>query len=186
MPRRKKARERLGRNRLDLAAKRCERTPAEHAQDFRVAMLAAPDRRAKLACDHIAPCDQLCERSLDSRGRKAPPLNDVGRDEWHVGARPSSDQRRERLAAGAQIRVRQTHRKRYPQRLAVPTGVFGRDPSRLTRDAHGDGAPLTLQGSEPIDREPARGRLLLVEIAQPDQQVVRLIRIAWKALWKQA
>src|ERR1700687_5851203 len=148
-----------------------------------------------------------CSWKTTSSSRSTPPARTptpchAGRKRASVSGGPHSTSRRsaasERLrnmrsppgwqCSGARraVRIWRAARNPDPESLAVPARIFDRDPASLTRNAHRNRAPLALQRSQPIDCESARDRLLFVEVAQPDQQVVRLVRIARKTFRKEA
>src|SRR5712691_4499363 len=181
-PCRKESRESLGRDGFDFAPQRRERAPAQHAQDLRVAQLSSMGRGVKLAGDHIAACDELREGTIDGRAREVPPSHDIRGDEWDVGPCPTPEQRDERLGARFEVRIRQPNREGHAKSFAVSACVVCRYPSRLAGYANSHGPALTLQLMEPFHRDASVRGFAIVEIAQPDQEVMGFIRVARKPL----
>jgi len=103
-----------------------------------------------------------------------------------VRASPTPKQRVERIGAGTQEDVGQADRQACAKRLAIATTIFGGDPSRLARDAHRDRPTFAFQRPQPLLRDAAGCCLVHGEVAEADQQVVRLVGVAWESLWQQA
>src|SRR5712692_6708697 len=93
VPLRQEARHHLRRHRLDLAAERGERAPAQHAQHLRMAVLPASSSPAKLADDHVPPGRDLRQRRFHLGYRQEPPCGQVRRCEGDVHPSPSAQQR---------------------------------------------------------------------------------------------
>src|SRR5438445_13111792 len=104
----------------------------------------------KLPGDDIAASDELGERVIDRRACQIPPRDDVRGYERDVGSCPAAEQRGKRLATRIEVRVRQPDREGHPERLAIPTRIVGRYPSRLAGDANRPRPPPAFQSPEPL------------------------------------
>jgi hypothetical protein len=140
----------------------------------------------KLAGDHIAASDELGEGSIDGRAREVPPSHDIRGDEWDMSPCPPPKQRDERPGTGFEVGIRQANRQRHAKRLSVSACIVCRYPPRLAGDANGHRPALTLQLTEPLDRDTSVRSLSIVEIAQPHKQVVGFIRVTRKPLRQQS
>jgi hypothetical protein len=121
----------------------------------------------KFTGDDIAARDELRQGTIDCRAREVPPSHDIRGDEWDMGPCPPPEQRDERLGTGLEVGIRQSNRQRHAKRLSVSACVVRRYPPRLAGDANGHGPALTLQLTEPRNRDTSIRSFSIVEIAQP-------------------
>ena len=154
MPAGEEAAERSLLHRLDLAAQRSERGPAQPPQDVRIAPFALAPARPELAADELLlalePAQLLLHvdaeprRSLSGRERAAP-------------ARPARHERPQGVGHRLEKHRREAGLRHDAQRVAIAARILRRREPLLTGDADADRAPLRLED---------RG-MRLVELASP-------------------
>src|SRR5258708_40351736 len=72
-----------------------------------------------------------------------------------------------------------------PQGPAVAPGARGRNPSAGPGAADGPRPPLLFESAKPVLAHAAGARLLVAQVAQPDEQVVRFVDVAGEAFGEQ-
>src|SRR5207247_6207361 len=129
-----KARDRVRRDGLNLAAEGRQRAAPQRTKDLWVAVLAALGRLAERPRSEPAFRGKTRERRLDRGARQGPPLGRVGGDEWDMRARVPPQQRFEGIRAGVEEDFGEADREARADGLAIPSGVLGCDPAGLTSD----------------------------------------------------
>src|SRR5207247_5917104 len=110
----------------------------------------------------------------------------VGAEEGDVGPRPADQEGRQRLVDFFEERIGEADRQRHAERVAIPRYILGGDPPLLVGDAYSDSAALALQLIEPFGTDSASLRFGSAQIAEPPEQVGRLIGVARPAFFQQA
>ena len=161
MPREREASERGLLDRLDLLAQACERALPQRAQHAAVDPLRAARAGAELPLEDRARLRELAKGTADLGGADAETAGELDGGEGSVGAREAPNERDERPGL-------------------VPEERIGKP--RWHDDGHRDGATIALQLEQPLIHSSARGRacgkLIAGQIAEPQEQLVRGVRVS--------
>ena len=150
-----------------------------------MAVFAPGMTRPKLPCDNVAPAGEPPQRLLHLPQRKPPTRRRVGAEEGDVGPRPADQEGRQRLVDFFEERIGEADRQRDAERVAITRYILGADPPLLLGDAYSDGTALALQLIEPFGTDSARLHFGSGQIAEPPEQVGRLIGVARPAFFQQ-
>src|SRR5438128_5397556 len=139
----------------------------------------------KLASDDVAPGGEASQRLLHLPQRKPPTRRRVGAEEGDVGPRPADQEGRHRLVDFFEERIGEADRQCDAERVAITRYILGGDPPLLVGDAYSDTTALALQLIEPFGTDTASLRFGSGQIAEPPEQVGRLIGVARPAFFQQ-
>ncbi len=177
VPGRQEPRQRLGFDRLDLAAQRGQRAPSQLAQHVGVAPLALHTVGAELAPHQALVVGQRLDRTLDAFERGTEPTRHVVGEERPVRASEAGDELFERAWHRIGEGRRETDRQRAAERVAVAGGVVGGGVAQLAGDDELDRPAL---GDELGDHGRAVAFTAQIDLgrrqlADPPQHVVQLV-----------
>ena len=170
-------------DRFDLASEARQRTPAEEAQDLRVAPLAFRAARPELAPQERARRGQPLEGVADDAGGQTPATRRLGRQERSMRPGEPGQEPVERGDGRAEERRRDPDRRRDADAVAIAGHVLDRQPAILAADPGAHDAP---GGRQLVQPRAGRGDAALGpgrdlgrgQVAQPAQQVVDAV-LAW-------
>src|SRR5207302_7781188 len=151
-----------------------------------MAVLAAGLSGSELTGNDLAATGEAAQLVLHRRNRQMPAAGGVGTEERNVCPGPANQQGGQRRLDSLQECGRKADRERDPQRVAISTGVFGRDPARFIRDPDPGGAPFSLQLLQPVGSNAARLRLARAEVAEPAERIGGFVRVSGPARPEQA
>ncbi len=124
-------------HRLHIFPQPGERTRLHTTEDFRVAPLLLTAAGKEGAVQERSRVLQPSQRLQHKSRREVPAGGGSRRREGRVGAREPEKQPLERILRGLEERLRNTERRRHPERIPVASGILHRDPALLSADAYG-------------------------------------------------